>query len=509
MKYRTLGAAGLYLAIAGAAGAQDYRVYVDWGAEGAEDGTSWTDAYSDLQDAIDDANSMASGETMEIWVAEGTYKGQFQVIPDGGAVWIYGGFDGTETSLANRAGLYNSTVLSGDTGTANDRTDNEDTIVYLGSSSTTAGSNTILDGFKITLADNHITTNTFSGAVHVGKTTANIRNCTFIDNYNANSGGAIRGDQSPANVNVIRISDCTFIDNYTNINGGAICCIETGVYAYNCTFIGNLATDYIPDRSPSSGTNDRQGGALFIQRTGANRVFNCVFYDNEATDDGGAIYIDEQAFNPNNTHAPISEFGSCTITNNIADNEGQGIWLKGRTRVTNSVIWNNSGSASDEIFIHTSTMSSPVVYSNIDGGLSGTGNINSDPLFYNASSNDFRFGPGSPSFNAGSNSYILSDILDLDDDSTTTEDTPYDLGYLVSGSIVYFPRVMDSTIDQGAYEVCPADSDMNRSLTGADYNTWLSAWNGGNYTIGDVNNNQMLDVGDGTTWAAYYSAGCN
>ena len=76
--------------------------------------TSWSDACPDLQTAL----SLASAGD-QIWVAAGTYK------PDSGlpdldatfhlisAVAIYGGFDGTETSLEDRAGLFDQTILSG------------------------------------------------------------------------------------------------------------------------------------------------------------------------------------------------------------------------------------------------------------------------------------------------------------------------------------------------------------------------------------------------------------
>ena len=47
-------------------------IYVDADANGANDGTSWEDAYSYLQDALADANS--SVDVNQIWVAKGVYK---------------------------------------------------------------------------------------------------------------------------------------------------------------------------------------------------------------------------------------------------------------------------------------------------------------------------------------------------------------------------------------------------------------------------------------------------
>ena len=56
--------------------------YVDTDAIGANDGSSWENAYNYLQDALVDANSMP--KPVEIRVAQGTYK------PDQGALVIPG-----------------------------------------------------------------------------------------------------------------------------------------------------------------------------------------------------------------------------------------------------------------------------------------------------------------------------------------------------------------------------------------------------------------------------------
>ncbi len=122
------------------------------GASGLNNGTSWADAFNYLQDAL----AVASAGD-QIWVARGTYQpdlggGQtplnrnatFQLVDD---VALYGGFRGYETTLEDRVGLFDDTVLSGDL-RGDDRPDfvNTDDNSY---HVVTITSSEVLDGFTI------------------------------------------------------------------------------------------------------------------------------------------------------------------------------------------------------------------------------------------------------------------------------------------------------------------------------------------------------------------------
>lgn len=89
-------------------------VYVNRKRQGGNTGSSWVDAYTDLQVAL------AHTSEGEIWIAQGTYtpappngdRGATFRIPSG--VAIYGGFRGDETSRDQRHPDMYPTILSGD-----------------------------------------------------------------------------------------------------------------------------------------------------------------------------------------------------------------------------------------------------------------------------------------------------------------------------------------------------------------------------------------------------------
>jgi hypothetical protein len=101
-------------------------IYVNTRATGANNGTSWRDAYKSLTDGLANANS---GD--EIWITWGIYfptsgndRNQTFTLKSG--IAIYGAFKGTELSVSDRFKdtIYYPTILSGDIGRFSDNTDN-------------------------------------------------------------------------------------------------------------------------------------------------------------------------------------------------------------------------------------------------------------------------------------------------------------------------------------------------------------------------------------------------
>lgn len=118
----------MFLAICtlAAAGASQV-IFVDQDALGANDGSSWQDAYVDLGDGL-----AAAAPGSQVWAAEGLYlpppanmvdpRSASFVLASG--VELYGGFDGSEASVNARDIAAHPTVLSGDLGTPGDASDN-------------------------------------------------------------------------------------------------------------------------------------------------------------------------------------------------------------------------------------------------------------------------------------------------------------------------------------------------------------------------------------------------
>ncbi len=193
-------------------------IFVKAGMNG--NGTSWMNAFGDLQQAL----ASASAED-EIWVAKGTYyttqdgdRTQSFNLVEG--VALYGGFAGTETAKEQRQIAVNPTILSGEIGTAS-KEDNAFTVVY----AEKVSQKTVVDGFTITDGvSNGFTVNgdlSFSGAAWFNNVASpTISNCTFTNNY-AREGAAIYNYANNGLCNPI-ISNCRFISNKADFDGGAI-----------------------------------------------------------------------------------------------------------------------------------------------------------------------------------------------------------------------------------------------------------------------------------------------
>jgi hypothetical protein len=203
-----------------------------------------------------------------------------------------------------------------------------------------------------------------------------------LDRMSITAGRGTGAGGLSCNDGVLNISNCRFFDNRTSGNGGGILITTGSASIQNSIFYNNAAF---------------AGFAIWAQ---ANVVAltNCTIADN--------AYI----------YHPYTNANGNTIFNNTNS-----------FLIQNSIFWNNTHAITSQF-----NNSLHISFSNIQGGFSGTGNINSDPLF----TAEYRLQAASPCINAG------------DPQTNTT-------GYAVQSGeldLATTNRIVGTHIDMGAFE---------------------------------------------------------
>ncbi len=210
-------------------------VYVKEGAVG--DGSSWTNAYGSLAEAI--TNSV-SGDS--IWVAAGTYyptKGterrtSFKIESK---IVLQGGFAGDETLASERDYSLNKTILSGDIGEMDEEYDNSHNVIHCEASDTIT-----IDGVTIKNGNANYYNDIYryGAAIYVSKGHVIVKNSIIEDNFAErgaalyNKGGTVdfynnlihRNESRYTNIysydRILNVINCTLVNNICNYNGGVI-----------------------------------------------------------------------------------------------------------------------------------------------------------------------------------------------------------------------------------------------------------------------------------------------
>lgn len=192
-------------------------IYVDADAVGANDGSSWSDAYTELQNALGPA---ISGD--EIWVAEGIYKptnGNNRSISFelNSGVSLYGGFDGTEKLREERNWTENESILSGDIRIPGDSLDNSYNVI----TAISVDASTTLDDFTVQHGKAGNPTPPFDrgAGLYAPNSDIAVRNCFFRWNVASVAGGAQTGGGIYFENGSPIVEDCVFT---YNVGGGAI-----------------------------------------------------------------------------------------------------------------------------------------------------------------------------------------------------------------------------------------------------------------------------------------------
>lgn len=317
-------------------------VYVKADATGANNGTSWADAYTDLQTAL---TNTASGE---IWVAAGTYypgatgnvDATFQLKNN---VALYGGFNGAETALDQRNWTANVTTLSGDInhddayGSPTWYDYGDGFRGYTGNSlHVTTGSNTdasaVLDGFTVKAGSTgaSLTGDLYAGyglGMLVLNGSPTVRNCVFTRHLTSGSGaGMYLSNASPV------IEASSFIENYAGYGGAGIYSASSAssLTLTDVAFISNTIKNFF----------DAAGGGVAFHGTGALTITRSRFENNQAL-----VYYAVQDYANYGAGVYVSG-GSFTIRDSIFTGNsamfGAGLYAWTGGSVINSVFMNNS-----------------------------------------------------------------------------------------------------------------------------------------------------------------------
>ncbi len=176
------------------------------------------------------------------------------------------------------------------------------------------------------------------------------------------------------------------------------------------------------------GGNDHYGGGVCARNGAIATIKDCLVLNNgdSSTTFGGGIYSGDLGTSLTVEHCVIAgnyawASGGATLTDwyatmdmdrcTIADNTSSTFFGHqggvaganyGDTWIDDCILWGNSGSQIEAFGApYASGVDFFVSYSDVDGGFTGVGNTNADPMFVNAAGDDYHLLAGSPCIDAG------------------------------------------------------------------------------------------------------------
>ncbi|MGO3707350.1 beta strand repeat-containing protein, partial [Mesonia hippocampi] len=381
-------------------------------------GDSWANAIPELADALLWArteqhinNNWLQNDSLQIYVAKGTYKplysardvnytanenrdNAFVMLKN---VQLYGGFAGTETSLANRdlSITVNASILSGDlngddiiTGNADTPITNIDENAYHVVISAGDVGSALLDGFSLTRGNangiygisvnQELVGQNFGGGIYNLASSPTLTNLNITEN-NAKAGGGIANTENASPT----LTNLTITNNTAHFGGGIVNDSASPTLT-NLSITGNTTTyngGGIHNQNASSPNltdvtitaNTAQSGAGINNNTSSPTLTNVNITGNTAITAGGGI-ADANNSSSSLTNVTITantaKFGGgmnnynsspsltrVTITANTANNSGGGMYSDSSTlNLTNVHISGNTASSGAGIYSDSSKL---------------------------------------------------------------------------------------------------------------------------------------------------------
>jgi len=266
---------------------------------------------------------------------------------------------------------------------------------------------------------------TRGGGIHCFNSSPEITGSSIYENAAGNIGGGIDLYRYSSPI----ISDCQIYDNEATEDGsfgGGVYSFESSPVITGCSIHLNSALNY--------------GGGMVFQRFSDAIIANSYILDNSTSNSGGGIAILTESatiisncvFSGNSTWSSghgggvLSAFSSpsllhCVFYDNFSG-EGTAFACMGGSDM---IVQNCISRAGGEEAIHDDgTGLLEITYSDIEGGWTGEGNIDADPLFADPESRDFHISYDSPCINVGTDAGVYVDI----DGETRPQGVGYDIG---------------------------------------------------------------------------------
>lgn len=202
------------------------------------------------------------------------------------------------------------------------------------------------------------------GAIHVGSTVLEVLDSRFTSNFSDGAAGGLSLFQSTA-----QIARSRFVSNLCDGAGSGLRLIDTTATISDCWVAGNGGA--------SSG-----GFGLFSNQRTTTNVRSTTFSRNYNAGSGAS-----------SAAVVGASLERCTLARNTGFFFGDGAAARDCS-LTNCIVWGNLPSANP-------LSNCTVRYSDVEGGASGAGNIDADPLFIDLAADDLRLLPGSPCIDSG------------------------------------------------------------------------------------------------------------
>jgi uncharacterized repeat protein (TIGR02543 family) len=411
------------------------KIFVDASASGNNDGSSWIDAFTNLKDAL------ANNSDAEIWVKKGIYipgntRGSSFVINN--IQKIYGGFNGTETMLAQRNPTVNKTTLSGDLNADdsmnqifNDplRSENSFNVVKVN------GSSSLLDGFTISGGHSNggnTATNNGSGIlISSGVTSFTLKNAIIEENVSSTAGAIFSISRSiSGEINIDRV---LFQKNLARL----ATCYYSGNVGTNLNYVTNITNSILADNE----TNDENG---------ANGLSSIMWIRNDLNGATNRLNINSSTIANNKSLSAgiVNAFDAPVIAATFG--------TSGQTEVyiNNTILWNNTnnggtiaqavGTLNGQNTAQTIVVRNSTDSDNFSGITDQMNTLRTDPQFKVFADSNYGLLSTSPAVDSGDNTYVAL--------------APFNTDFLG------FNRIVNNTIDRGAIEFGNIAS-VKRTLT--------------------------------------------